>query len=63
LREKVTAAVRSKIKEIILPEENRKDLKDIPEEVASKIKFHFVERIDQVLEKALLPRRKKGKMN
>ncbi|MBL7190769.1 endopeptidase La, partial [bacterium] len=45
LREKVTAAVRSKIKEIILPEENRKDLKDIPEEVASKIKFHFVERI------------------
>ena len=63
LREKVTAAVRSKIKEIIAPEENRKDLKDIPQEVASKVKFHFVERIDQVLEKALLPRRKKGKMN
>ncbi|MBC8205255.1 MAG: endopeptidase La [FCB group bacterium] len=63
LREKVTAAVRSKIKEIILPEENRKDLKDIPEEVASKIKFHFVERIDQVLTAALLPPRKKRKTN
>ena len=63
LREKVTAAVRSKIKEIIAPEENRKDLKDIPQEVASKVKFHFVERIDQVLTAALLPPRKKGKMN
>ena len=56
LREKVVAAVRANIKELVVPEHNRKDLKDIPEEILSKVKkFHFVDNIDQVLKIALLP--------
>jgi ATP-dependent Lon protease len=60
VREKVVAAVRTGIKEIVLPVTNKKDLKDIPEEVIAKVQeFHFVEKIDQVLKIALLPGDKK----
>ena len=56
LREKIVAAVRANIKEIIIPEHNKKDLKDIPEDVLAKIhKIHPVSTIDQVLKIALLP--------
>ena len=56
LREKIVAAVRANIKEIIIPEHNRKDLIDIPEDVLAKIrKIHPVSTIDQVLKIALLP--------
>ena len=34
---------------MILPEENRKDLEDIPEDVRNQVTFHFVSTIDQVL--------------
>ena len=55
LREKVVAAVRTGIKEILVPAMNKKDLKDIPEEIQAKVqKFHFVEKIDDVLETALI---------
>ena len=55
LREKVVAAVRTGIKEIVIPAMNKKDLKDIPEEIRAKVqKFHFVEKIDEVLEAALI---------
>ena len=55
LREKVVAAVRANIREIIIPELNKKDLKDIPEEILSKVKaIHYVNNIDQVLKIALL---------
>jgi len=53
VREKVLAAFRLGIKEIILPRDNKKDIYKIPEEVKSHIKFHFVETIDQVLKIAL----------
>jgi ATP-dependent Lon protease len=57
LREKVVAAVRSNIKEVIIPELNKKDLKDIPQDVLSQIqKFHYVKTIDNVLNIALLPK-------
>ena len=55
VKEKVTAAHRSRIKEIILPEHNRKDLEDVPEHVAKDLKFHFAEEIKDVL-KVALPR-------
>jgi len=56
LREKIVAAVRIGIKEIIIPELNQKDLKDIPQEVLSKIeKIHPVKNIDEVLKIALVP--------
>ncbi|HEB83599.1 MAG TPA: endopeptidase La, partial [Bacteroidetes bacterium] len=55
LREKVVAANRAKIKHVILPWENRKDLEKIPEEVREQIEFHPVKHIDEVLELALFP--------
>jgi len=54
VREKVLAAYRIGIKEIILPKDNKKDTIKIPEEIRGKIKFHFVENVDQVLKIALL---------
>ncbi|MBR2364768.1 MAG: hypothetical protein IKA79_06165, partial [Lentisphaeria bacterium] len=43
-------ALRAGIHKIILPEENRKDLEDIPEEILNEIDFTFVTEIGQVLD-------------
>lgn len=48
IKEKVLAASRAGIKEIILPDKNRADLEDIPPEVKKKIKFKFVKNIETV---------------
>lgn len=53
VKEKVTAAHRSNIKEIILPEHNRKDLEDVPDHVAKDLKFHFAKEIKDVLKVAV----------
>ena len=53
IKEKVLAASRSGVKEIILPDQNRKDLADIPAEVRKKTKFHFVKTIDDALKLVL----------
>ncbi|GIS03816.1 MAG: Lon protease [Candidatus Neomarinimicrobiota bacterium] len=53
VKEKVTAAHRSNIKEIILPEHNRKDLEDVPSHVAKDFKFHFAKEIKDVLKVAV----------
>ena len=53
IKEKVLAAHRAKIKSIILPKENEKDLEDIPQKVRDEIQFHFVDRMQQVLSIAL----------
>ncbi len=53
VKEKVTAAHRSRIKEIILPEHNRKDLEDVPEHVAKDLKFYFAKEINDVLKIAI----------
>ncbi len=53
VKEKVLGALRAGVKEVILPERNRKDLIDVPESVKSQVKFHFVTRIDEVLDLAL----------
>tara|TARA_B100000674_G_scaffold51665_1_gene35628 strand:- start:73 stop:1032 length:960 start_codon:yes stop_codon:yes gene_type:complete len=53
VKEKVTAAHRSNIKEIILPEHNRKDLEDVPSHVAKDLKFHFAKEIKDVLNVAV----------
>ena len=55
LKEKTMAAHRAGIRTIIVPDENRKDLEDIPEHVRNDMDFRFVKRIDEVLEIALLP--------
>jgi len=50
LKEKTVAARRNKIKDIIIPAANEKDLADIPEHVRKGIRFHPVERMDEVIE-------------
>jgi len=53
LREKTVAAKRNKIRDIIIPKANEKDLDDIPDHVKKGITFHPVERMEEVLEIAL----------
>jgi len=54
IKEKVLAAYRAGIREVILPDENEKDLEEIPEDVRSEMTTHFVSHMDQVLAKALV---------
>ncbi len=53
LKEKVLAAHRGMVTEVIIPEENQKDLKDIPKVIANAMTFHPVSHVDQVLRLAL----------
>ena len=53
LKEKLLAAHRAGIFEVIVPEDNRKDMADIPELLKSEMKLHFVEQMDEVLQIAL----------
>jgi ATP-dependent Lon protease len=52
IKNKVLAAHRAGIKDIILPAQNEVDLEEIPESVRQDLKFHPVERLDQALEVA-----------
>jgi len=54
IKEKVIAALSAGIKDVLLPEKNRKDLEDIQDDVRKKIKFTFVSNIDQALKFLLL---------
>ena len=49
VKEKSIGALCAGVKNVILPEENRKDVDELPEEVASKLKFFFVSDCRQVL--------------
>ncbi len=60
VKEKVTAAHRSGIKEVILPDLNRKDLEDVPEHVSKDLSFHFAKEIADVL-KVAIPGMSNGK--
>ncbi len=53
LKEKLLAAHRAGILEVILPKDNRKDLEEVPENLRSIMKLHFVETMDDVLQVAL----------
>ncbi len=53
IKEKVLAAHRVGIKTIVMPDWNKKDLEDIPKKVRKEIKFHFVEKMMDVLKIAL----------
>jgi ATP-dependent Lon protease len=57
IKEKVLAAHRNGIKTVILPKRNEFDLDDVPEEIKRKIKFIYVETVDEVLAAALEKRR------
>jgi len=56
VKEKVLAAVRFGIKEVILPELNKSDWLDVPAEVRAKLKVHFVRHISDVIRLALEPK-------
>lgn len=53
IKEKILAAKRAGIKEIILCEENRKDIEEIPEMYLKGLQFHYVRKISEVLDIAL----------
>ncbi len=59
LKEKVIAARRNKLKHIIIPASNERDLDEIPENIRKGISFHPVERMEEVLD-LLLPGLKKA---
>jgi ATP-dependent Lon protease len=53
LKEKLLAAHRGGLTDVVIPEENEKDLKDIPENILEGLKVHVVSHIDEVLKCAL----------
>jgi len=53
LKEKAMAAYRGTIREIIIPKDNEKDLKDIPKKIRDDMTFHLAEHADEVLKIAL----------
>ncbi|MDG2769734.1 magnesium chelatase domain-containing protein, partial [Vibrio parahaemolyticus] len=54
IKEKVLAAHLMGIKTIILPEDNKINLEEIPEKIKKNIEFVLVKSLDEVLEKALI---------
>lgn len=55
VKEKVLAAYRAGLREVILPKANEKDVRDVPQEVREKMAFTFASTMDEVLHLALLP--------
>ena len=54
VKEKVLAAYRAGLREVILPKTNEKDLRDVPDEVRANMVFTFVTTMDDVFRIALL---------
>ena len=54
IKEKILAAKRAGITTIVLSEENRRDIEDIPENYRSGMDFHYVRTVDEVMNFALL---------
>ena len=53
IKEKILAAKRANIKEIIVCERNRKDVEDITQDYLKGLTFHYVRQMHEVLELAL----------
>jgi len=53
IKEKILAAIRSGVKEVIIPLENKKDLEEIPKKILSQIRVHLVKEVPEVLKIAL----------
>ncbi len=63
LKEKTLAAIRAKIKTILIPEQNRKDLEELPRSIRRRIQLIPVRDMDQVLEMALIRSPSKAHIN
>lgn len=61
LREKLTSAVRSGVKEVIIPKDNEKDLEEIPDNVLKKLTIHPCDRIEKVMSIVFRPHNIKQK--
>ena len=59
LREKLLAAVRAGITTVLIPEKNRKDLRDVPEDILDALEIVYVDSADEVLEHALMKQAEK----
>src|SRR5687767_743273 len=55
LKEKSVAALRTGIREVVIPRGNARELPELPEEVRSSVQFHVVSSMDEVLAHALAP--------
>ena len=53
IKEKILAAKRAGITDIIMCKENRKDIEEIPEKYRTGVEFHYVENVQQVWDFAL----------
>jgi ATP-dependent Lon protease len=60
VKQKVLAAHRAGLTEVILPQRNAKDLDDLPETIRNEMKFHLVSDVAEVLRHALQPADRKG---
>jgi ATP-dependent Lon protease len=49
IKEKLLAAHRAGIREVLLPSRNEKDLEEVPKDVLDHMKVHLIKRIDEVL--------------
>jgi ATP-dependent Lon protease len=54
IKEKLLAARRARVRTIVLPQQNRRDLEEVPKELQQEIDFVFVESVRQVLRTALV---------
>jgi ATP-dependent Lon protease len=54
LKEKIIAAHRGGIKQVLIPKENEKDLKDVPKSISKQLKIIPVEHMDEVLSHAMI---------
>ena len=60
LKEKALAALRSGIRRVIIPEQNKKDLVEIPKDIRDQMEFIPVKNMDQILKVAFRETGKKG---
>jgi ATP-dependent Lon protease len=63
IKEKILAAKRAGIKEIIMSKANKKDIDDIDPSYITNLKFHFVDQMSQVLDFALTKQKVKNPKN
>jgi len=64
IKEKLIAAHRAEVKEVLIPIDNKPDLKDVPKKILEKLEIRLVENMDEVFERALtkpLPKEEKQK--
>ncbi len=62
IKEKILAAKRAGLKEIILCERNKKDIDEIDQRYLKDLKIHYVQTVDEVIEEALLKQKVKNPM-